>query len=169
MNIILWHTFNWYNSNNRRVGYYTLPPLKDISFSKFRDSSIFSILLKHHDWNLPLLHVGLVISDPYLIRLALNIHINNLSLTGILRICLSTWVLLEPRFALQYLLVFKYLVVHTHSPYIIFLIVPWGSCLLLTLVIQRFCNSLTSSHSLRKPSDLDHLYLNTLSRNPYIL
>jgi len=48
-----------------------------------------------------LLHVGLVISDPYLIRLALTIRISNLSLTGTIMIFLSTGVLPESRFALQ--------------------------------------------------------------------
>lgn len=50
---------------------------------------------------------GLDISNPYLILLALTIRISNLSLTGTLRICLSIGVLLESRFALQCLLVFK--------------------------------------------------------------
>jgi len=48
----------------------------------------------------------------------------------------------------------KYLIVQPHSPYLIFLTVPWDSCLLLMLVIQRFCNALISSQSLKKSSDL---------------
>jgi len=63
--------------------------------------------LKHHGHNLSLLRVGFVTSDPYLIRLALTILISSLSLIGTLRICLSTGVLLESRFAMQCLLIFK--------------------------------------------------------------